>query len=91
MYTIGGAGDEGVLAALARQEEHLASLLGRFEQSLQAYRPPTLGDAWHGSAQHHYARSVERLRADLDAVAENLGSALAHTRRALDTMTRPTG
>lgn len=93
MYTIGtdGGTDDGVSAALARQEALLASLVRRFEQSRQAYRPVSLQDEWHGVAQHFYARSLGGLLADLDAVSDCLDSALAHTRSALDTVTRPAG
>jgi len=72
--------------ALQRQEELLAVLLRRFEQLTATSPPPILRDEWHGLAERRYAAAADRLHRDLDRVAEQLHSALADTRLALDTL-----
>ncbi|MEO6504748.1 MAG: hypothetical protein ABIW36_12195 [Terrimesophilobacter sp.] len=75
-----------LLDALQRQEDALAALAGRFEQTRATSPPPRLDDDWHGLAEQFYAEAADGLRRDLQLVAEHLAAALADTRRALTTL-----
>ncbi|GAB3040742.1 hypothetical protein GCM10027052_22540 [Parafrigoribacterium mesophilum] len=77
---------ESLRIALERQEESLAALARHFEQTLATSSPPRLHDQWNGVAERFYAEAAERLRRDLELVAEHLQSALADTRRARNTL-----
>ncbi|HUG49788.1 MAG TPA: hypothetical protein VLZ78_02215 [Terrimesophilobacter sp.] len=77
---------EALRSALERQEELLAALARRFEQTLATHPPPRLQEEWHGAAEQFYADAAEGLRRDLARVAEQLTAALADTRRALTTL-----
>jgi uncharacterized protein YukE len=77
---------ETLRATLERQEEWLTTLVGRFEQLRATAAPPRLRDEWHGVAGQRYAEAADRLRRDLEHVAEHLHAALTDTRRALTTL-----
>jgi uncharacterized protein YukE len=77
---------EALRGALGRQEELLAAVTHRFQQTLATHPPPRLQDEWHGAAERLYAEAAEDLRRNLALVAEYLDAALADTRRALNAL-----
>jgi hypothetical protein len=77
---------DAVRDALSRQEALLVCLVAGFENARATHPPASLAGEWHGPGQRAYADSVRGLLRELEVVSDCLGSALTHTRRALDTL-----